>query len=71
MKNKNPKYVLRIGTMLQDRYRVDDVLDSNGMTITSFDKHKKILFTQTYYSIGGGFVITQDEIDWMEQDKQE
>lgn len=36
---------------------------SNGMTITSFDKHKKILFTQTYYSIGGGFVITQDEID--------
>ncbi|HSQ97403.1 MAG TPA: L-serine ammonia-lyase [Rickettsiales bacterium] len=35
---------------------------SNGMSITAFDKHKKIIYTQTYYSIGGGFVVTQDDI---------
>lgn len=34
MDNKNPSYALRIGTMLQDRYRIDEVLDANGMTIT-------------------------------------
>lgn len=35
---------------------------SNGMSITATDKNNKKLYSQTYYSIGGGFVITQDEI---------
>ena len=36
---------------------------SNGMSIGAFDSDGKILYFQTYYSIGGGFVITQDEVD--------
>lgn len=35
---------------------------SNGMSITAFDKNNKIIYAQTYYSVGGGFVVTQDEI---------
>ena len=35
---------------------------SNGLSITAFDKHNKILYSQTYYSVGGGFVLTQDDI---------
>lgn len=52
MENKNPKYVLRIGTMLQDRYRIDDVLDSNGMTITylAFDifREQKVVIKELF-----------------------
>lgn len=36
---------------------------SNGMSIGAFDKDGKSLYFQIYYSIGGGFVVTQDEID--------
>lgn len=35
---------------------------SNGMSITALDKNGKIIYSQTYYSIGGGFVLTQDDI---------
>lgn len=52
MENKNPKYVLRIGTMLQDRYRIDEVLDSNGMTITylAFDifREQKVVIKELF-----------------------
>lgn len=52
MENNNPKYVLRIGTMLQDRYRIDDVLDSNGMTITylAFDifREQKVVIKELF-----------------------
>ncbi|MDR3290476.1 MAG: L-serine ammonia-lyase [Rickettsiales bacterium] len=43
----------------------NDVLSyhSNGMIITATDKNKRVIFSQTYYSVGGGFVITQDEIN--------
>lgn len=34
MKDANLSYVLRTGTMLKDRYRIDEVLGANGMTIT-------------------------------------
>lgn len=36
---------------------------SNGMTIGAFDKNGKVIYYQTYYSIGGGFVVTEDEIN--------
>ncbi len=36
---------------------------SNGMSISAEDKDGKTLYSQTYYSIGGGFVVTQDEIN--------
>ena len=34
MKDANLSFVLRTGTMLKDRYRIDEVLGANGMTIT-------------------------------------
>lgn len=36
---------------------------SNGMSIGAFGSDGKSLYFQTYYSIGGGFVITQDEVN--------
>lgn len=36
---------------------------SNGMSIEAFDKSGKSLYFQTYYSVGGGFIVTQDEVD--------
>ncbi|WEM44891.1 L-serine ammonia-lyase (plasmid) [Photobacterium sp. DA100] len=37
-------------------------LHENGMTITAFDHAGKQLFIETYYSIGGGFIATADEL---------
>ena len=36
---------------------------SNAMTITVYDSNEKAFFDKTYYSIGGGFVISEDDID--------
>ncbi|MDF1684916.1 MAG: L-serine ammonia-lyase [Legionellaceae bacterium] len=33
---------------------------SNGLRFTAYDAHKKILISQIYYSIGGGFIITDE-----------
>ncbi len=35
---------------------------SNGMTLTAFDAAGGVLFAQVYYSIGGGFVVTDAEL---------
>ena len=35
---------------------------SNGMSIGVFDKNDNLLYFQTYYSTGGGFVVTQDDL---------
>ncbi len=34
---------------------------SNGLRLFAFDAQSDCLFSQTYYSIGGGFVVTDDE----------
>lgn len=36
---------------------------SNGMRFTSFDEHKQVLLTAVYYSIGGGFITTEEDFD--------
>lgn len=65
MKNKNPKYVLRSGTMLQDRYRIDDVLDSNGMTITylAFDifREQKVVIKELFPNS----IVERNQDDWL------
>jgi L-serine dehydratase len=33
----------------------------NGMRFTSFDEDGKVVLTQVYYSIGGGFILSADE----------
>lgn len=34
----------------------------NGLIITAFDSKNNIVFTEEYYSVGGGFIETRDEI---------
>ena len=36
---------------------------SNGMRFTAFDHANKALLSQVYYSIGGGFITTEEEFD--------
>lgn len=36
---------------------------SNGMTISAFDENNNLILTETFYSIGGGFVVTDEEFD--------
>jgi L-serine dehydratase len=36
---------------------------ANGLILKAFDERGNIYFTQTYYSIGGGFVVTAAELD--------
>ena len=43
-------------------------LHENGMTITAFDKDEKESYRQTYYSIGGGFIV--DEAHFGVEEKQ-
>lgn len=35
---------------------------SNGMRFTAFDQSGRVLHSEIYYSIGGGFVLTEDQI---------
>ena len=34
---------------------------TNGMRFTAFDADGNVLATRDYYSVGGGFVVNQDE----------
>ncbi|WP_169776707.1 L-serine ammonia-lyase [Campylobacter mucosalis] len=38
-------------------------LHENGLILTAFDKGGEILKTQTFYSVGGGFVASKDELE--------
>ena len=42
---------------------------ANGMRFSAFDKDGRLLLTQVYYSIGGGFVVTDTELDAMRTEK--
>ncbi|MEZ9275200.1 L-serine ammonia-lyase [Vibrio sp. 10N.286.49.F3] len=37
-------------------------LHENGMMITAFDQSDNVIVDETYYSIGGGFIATADEL---------
>jgi L-serine dehydratase len=36
---------------------------SNGLRFTAYDKNKTTLLSQVYYSIGGGFIMTEEEFN--------
>lgn len=36
---------------------------TNGMQLFAFDHEEQLLLTKTYYSVGGGFVVDDDEAD--------
>src|SRR6266581_4808517 len=47
------------------RFRIDKTLafHSNGMRFTAFDGEAAIVLRKVYYSVGGGFVVDDDEIE--------
>ncbi len=45
-------------------------LHENGMTISAFDTNGKLLDMETYYSIGGGFIATADELQNGKQESE-
>ncbi|WP_114783599.1 L-serine ammonia-lyase [Vibrio tetraodonis] len=44
-------------------------LHENGMTVTAYDSSGTQLKMETYYSIGGGFILTADELENGSSDK--
>jgi len=36
-------------------------LHTNGMCFTTFDNHHNVLLKQIYYSVGGGFIVTDEQ----------
>jgi L-serine dehydratase len=38
-------------------------LHANGMRFSAFDKNNTVIFTATYYSIGGGFILLEAEME--------
>ena len=42
---------------------------SNALTITAIDSQKNTVAQETYYSIGGGFIVTDEEFDHPKLDK--
>lgn len=43
---------------------------TNGMRFTAFDKIGMVLASQVYYSIGGGFIVTEEAFDSATNDSQ-
>jgi L-serine dehydratase len=43
---------------------------ANGMTFSAFDASGRLLLRQIYYSIGGGFVVTDTELEKMRASKK-
>ncbi|MBL4876773.1 MAG: L-serine ammonia-lyase, partial [Cohaesibacteraceae bacterium] len=42
---------------------------ANGMMFTAFDRHDNKIIAETYYSIGGGFIVNHDELQATLADK--
>ena len=47
------------------RFLQKEVLEkhSNGMTFSAYDSNNHLLVTENYYSIGGGFIVSEQEFD--------
>ncbi len=43
---------------------------SNGMRFSAYSADKKVLFTQIYYSVGGGFIVTDEDFGKTETDEK-
>ncbi|MCM2472294.1 L-serine ammonia-lyase [Rhizobium sp. CG5] len=43
---------------------------ANGMRFSAFDRDGRLLLTTVYYSIGGGFVVTDTELSAMQKNKK-
>lgn len=43
---------------------------ANGMSFAAFDKDERLLVKRIYYSVGGGFVVTDTELEQMKADRK-
>ncbi len=43
---------------------------ANGMSFSAFDKDERLLVKRIYYSVGGGFVVTDTELEQMKADRK-
>ena len=43
---------------------------ANGMSFSALDKDDRLLVKRIYYSVGGGFVVTDTELEQMRADKK-
>ena len=43
---------------------------ANGMSFSAFDKDDRLLVKRIYYSVGGGFVVTDTELEQMKADRK-
>lgn len=57
------KITFNINTDIQYDYDKALPYHANGMTFTAKDAHQNTIVFETYYSIGGGFIISQSQID--------
>lgn len=44
---------------------------SNGMIIKAYDAYQTVIKKETYYSIGGGFIVTDEEFDKPKEEKNQ
>ena len=61
----NKKHVIAFNVQQDLKFFQKEYLPkhSNGMIIKAFDKDNQLLFNETYYSVGGGFIVTDKEFD--------
>ncbi|AGB71274.1 MULTISPECIES: L-serine ammonia-lyase [Rhizobium] len=43
---------------------------ANGMSFSAFDRDDRLLLKRIYYSVGGGFVVTDTELEQMKADRK-
>ena len=65
MLNLNQKKEIKFNYKNDMRFLQKEVLEkhANGMTISAYDNNNKLLMAEIYYSIGGGFIVTEAEFD--------
>ncbi len=62
--NLNQKKIIAFDFLADFKFNLKDVLPfhTNGMRFTAYDKNKQELNSAIYYSIGGGFIVTEEEL---------
>lgn len=43
---------------------------TNGMRFNAYNAQNQLVISEVYYSIGGGFIVTEDEFDYPKQENQ-
>jgi L-serine dehydratase len=58
-----PNYISPENKNIELIFHKDKLLPkhTNGMKFSAFDKNKNIILEQIYYSVGGGFIVTDEE----------